>query len=159
MDVEGKVTHTVALGGEIYSDAYGAVATLRASGEDVFLATGNCKQSSLRCARLLGIPKDFVIYDADPSDKREFIKKLRNYYGFVIMVGNDINDLDAMGEADLGVLIKRPDEPSAGGLGKSAMVDYVLHSLHDIIGIVRQVKESLPRNTGPGTRDACAGER
>jgi len=155
VDSEGRVTHAVALGGEIYGDVAEAVSALRAGGDDAFLATGNCRSFSVKCARSLGIPKEFVLYDADPGDKMEFVRRLKSYYGFVIMVGNDINDLVAMGEADLGVLLKRPDALSADGLERRPEVDYVLDSLGGICGIVRKVKEPLSRSTGRGTRDAC----
>lgn len=158
VEPEGRVTHAVALGGEIYGDVWEAVAALRSAGDDVFLATGNCRQSSLKCARLLGIPKDFVLYDANQGEKMELVRKLRSYYGAVIMVGNDFNDLDAMREADLGVLLKRPDAPSGDNLGKGGEVDFVLDSLSGIVEIVRRVRKPLPHSTGPYTRGACGEE-
>jgi soluble P-type ATPase len=155
VDAEGRVTHAVALGGEIYGDVPEAVSALKSGGDDVFLATGNCRSFSVRCARSLGIPQDFVVYDADPGDKMELVKRLKNYYGLVIMVGNDINDLIAMGEADIGVLLRRLDTHSTDDLEHRPEVDYVLDSLEDICGIVKKVKETLFRSTGHGTRDAC----
>lgn len=157
VDQEGHVTHAIALGGAIYGDARVAVATLKSGGDDVFLATGNCKESSMRCAKLLGIPKDFVLYDADPREKRDLVRKLRSYYGAVVMVGNDINDIDAMGEAEVGVLIRRTDSPSVKGLEERVEIDFVLDSLDGVAEIVRKVKEPLSRSTGPGTRGACVG--
>lgn len=157
VDAGGRVTHAVALGGEIYGDVWGAVETLRSSGDDVFLATGNCRQSSLRCARLLGIPREFVLYDANPVEKMELVRKLKSYYGAVLMVGNDINDLDAMGEADLGVLLRRPDTPYVKDLAERAEVDFVLDTMGGIVEIVERVKKPLPRSIGPGTRGACGG--
>jgi soluble P-type ATPase len=157
VDQVGQVTHAVALGGAIYGDVRVAVATLKSGGDDVFLATGNCKESSMRCARLLGIPKDFVLYDADPGEKRDLVRKLRSYYGAVVMVGNDINDIDAMGEAEVGVMIRRADSPCVNGLERRVEVDFVLDSLDGVAEIVRKVKEPLSRSTDPGTRGACAG--
>jgi soluble P-type ATPase len=157
IDSEGKVTHAVALGGEIYGDVPKAVSTIISGGDDVFLATGNCRSFSIRCARSLGIPKEFVLYDADPGEKMELVRRLKSYYGLVIMVGNDINDIVAMAEADLGVLIKRPDTPSTGGLERRVEVDYVLDSMAGVCEIVRKVKEPLSRNIGRDTRNACGG--
>jgi soluble P-type ATPase len=155
VDAEGRVTHAVALGGEIYDDVREAVSALRFGGDDVFLATGNCKSFSVKCARTLGICEGFVLYDADPGDKMEFVRRLKNYYGSVIMVGNDINDIIAMGEADLGVLLRRPDSPSTEGIERRPEVDFVLDSMGGICELVKRVKVPLSRSTGRGTRDAC----
>jgi soluble P-type ATPase len=157
VDSRGKVTHAVALGGVIYGDAQVVVAALKSRGDDVFLATGNCRQSSMRSAKLLGIPKDFVLYDADPGEKRDLVRKLRSYYGAVVMVGNDINDIDAMGEAEVGVLIRRGDSPPVNGLGSRAEVDFVLDSMDGVVEIVERIKEPLSRSSGRGTLGACGG--
>lgn len=158
VDTGGKATYAVALGGKIYGDVPQAVSALISSGEDVFLATGNCRSFSVRCALALGIPKDFVLFDADPVDKKDLVSRLKSYYGLVVMVGNDINDLVAMGEADIGVLLRRPDSGCAEGLERRPEVDYVIDSMSCICEIVGRVKEPLPRSTGRDTRDACGGE-
>jgi len=155
IDTEGSVTHAVALGGGVYGDVPEAVASLKSGGDDVFLATGNCRDFSLRCARSLGIPKEFVLYDADPGDKMELVRRLKSYYGQVVMVGNDINDIAAMGEADLGVLLRRPDAPSAEGLEQRSEVDRVLDGMAGICEIVKRVKEPVSRSTVRGTPNAC----
>jgi len=155
VDPEQRVTHAVALGGEIYGDVLEAVTALRAGGDDVFLATGNCRDFSIRCARSLGIPEDFVLYDADPGDKRELVVRLKSYYGSVIMVGNDLNDLVAMGEADLGILVRRSDAPPGKDLEGRAEVDFIMDSLGGICEVVKRIKAPLSRSTGPDTRDAC----
>lgn len=159
VDPQGMVTHAVALGGALYEDAQRAVAAIKTMGDDVFLATGNCRESSMRCAKLLGIPEGFVLCDADPLEKRDLVRRLKSYYGAVVMVGNDINDMEAMGEAEVGVLIKRDDSRSAKGLEGRWEVDFVLDSLDGVVGIVQRLKEPLPHNTGHGNQGACGGGR
>ena len=152
---DGMVTHAVALGGEIYDDIPPAVAEIRGAGDDVFLATGNCKQSSMVCAKRLGIPRDFVLYDADPKEKKDLVKRLKSYYGAVIMVGNDINDIDAMAEAEVGVLLRRGDSPPVNGVEERPEIDFIVSSMGEVIKIVEMVKKPLLHSTARGTRDAC----
>jgi soluble P-type ATPase len=136
---EGEVTHAVGLGGRLYEEVQGVVKSIIDSGSDVFLATGNCKEASIRCADLLGIPKRFVLFDATPEEKCRLVKKLRGFYGSVIMVGNDINDLTAMREADVSIMIKRKDLPEED-LIENLDVDYVVPSLYEVEKIVADIK-------------------
>jgi soluble P-type ATPase len=137
---EGEVTHAVGLGGRLYPEVKGVVRSLAASGTDVFLATGNCREASIKCARLLGIPKEFVLFDADPQEKMELVRKLRGFYGAVIMVGNDVNDLTAMTAADLGIMVRRGDKGGEGDFSRRPEVDYVVPSLKEVETVVSEIK-------------------
>jgi len=139
VDLEGNVTHTVGLGGRIYEEVQGVVKSIMDSGSDVFLATGNCKEAALKCASLLGIPRRFVLFDATPEEKRKLVKKLRGFYGSVVMVGNDINDLVAMREADVSIMVKRKGVPSEDECAESSDVDYVVPSLREVERIVSEI--------------------
>jgi soluble P-type ATPase len=139
---EGEITHAVGLGGRLYPEVKGVVRSLVASGTDVFLATGNCREASIRCAHLLGIPKEFVLFDADPHEKMELVRKLRGFYGVVIMVGNDINDLPAMSQADLGIIVRRGDKGGEGDFSRRSEVDYVVPSLKEVETVVSEIKRS-----------------
>jgi len=137
----GEATHAVGLGGRLYPDVEPVVKGIISSGSDVFLATGNCRESALKCAALLGVPKLFVLADADPDDKRRLIRKLRGFYGVVVMVGNDFNDLVAMEEADIAIMIER--EPKGAGflsdLLEKGKVDYVIPSFTKVGEILSKV--------------------
>ncbi len=135
----GEVTGIVGLGGRLYGEVRDAVGRMQRGGSDVFLATGNCMDMTMRCADILGIPKEFVLFDASPEDKRDLVKKLRGYYGIVVMVGNDINDLTALREADISVIVRRqgaiPDDRFIG----CGDLDHVVTSLNDVEDIVNSI--------------------
>lgn len=138
----GDATHAVGLGGRLYADVEPVVRSIIASGSDVFLATGNCRESALKCAALLGVPKMFVLADADPDDKRKLIRKLRGFYGVVVMVGNDLNDLSAMEEADIAVMVEREGAKETGisaDLLKRDRIDYVVPSFKEVWEILSKV--------------------
>ncbi|MEM4644173.1 MAG: hypothetical protein QW748_02195, partial [Candidatus Methanomethylicaceae archaeon] len=70
--------------------------------------------------------------------KMNFVKSLRRFYGLVVMVGNDVNDLLAMREADLSVLVKRESCDTSEDLMPE--VDYIVSSLRDIPKIISEIR-------------------
>jgi Cu+-exporting ATPase len=138
----GEVTFAVGLGGRLFDDVELAVKSIIASGTDVFIATGNCKESAVNCANLLGIPPACVLADADPEEKRRLVRRLRRHYDVVVMVGNDINDLTAMREADLAIMVergaggKRPEERFL----KEGKIDYFVTSLQEVQKILSEIR-------------------
>ena len=135
VDPEGRVSDIVGLGGRLYDEVPGAIRSIIASGADVFLATGNCEESSLKCGKALGVRREFIVFDASPRDKCKLVRKLRGFYGSVIMVGNDINDLPAMREADVAIIVNR----DGGGCDLGPEVDYVVPSLREVERIVARI--------------------
>lgn len=121
--------YSVGLGGKIYSDLKKILNEIK-NVSDLFIATGNCKKATLNCAKKLKIDKRFVLYNASPKDKMEFVKKLKAFYSCVIMVGNDINDLMAMKVADVSIFINREKE------SLPYEVDYIIESLVDLPKII-----------------------
>ncbi|MEM2001463.1 MAG: HAD family hydrolase [Candidatus Methanomethylicaceae archaeon] len=138
LNKDGTPTHAVGLGGKLYDDVKEVIKKLRDSDDDVFLATGNCREATLKCAKFLGIDKRFVLADASPKEKMNFVKSLRRFYGLVVMVGNDVNDLLAMREADLSVLVKRESCDTSEDLMPE--VDYIVSSLRDIPKIISEIR-------------------
>ncbi|MDI9643954.1 MAG: HAD family hydrolase [Candidatus Verstraetearchaeota archaeon] len=137
-DSAGDITDIVGLGGRLYSDVRGAVSEMRREGVDVYLATGNCREMTLKCAEVLGMPKYAAIFDASPEDKRALVRRLRGFYGAVIMVGNDINDLTAMREADIAILVLRDGSSPREKL--ETEVDYLVGSLTEVAEIVSSIR-------------------
>lgn len=138
LNSEGEITDVVGLGGKLYPDVKDAVRSMQDKGIDVFLATGNCREMTLKCADLLKISRHAAIFDASPQEKKELVTRLRGFYGSVVMVGNDINDLIAMREADVSVLVRRKEEYQNKGLCYE--VDYFVDSLTEVARIVCEIK-------------------
>jgi soluble P-type ATPase len=135
----GKVTGIVGLGGRLYGEVRDAVSRMQRGGSDVFLATGNCMEMTMKCAGILGIPKEYVLFDASPEDKRDLVKRLRGFYGAVVMVGNDINDLTAMREADISIIVRREGATSDDRVSRCEDVDHVVPTLNEVEGIVNAI--------------------
>ncbi|MCQ5336630.1 MAG: HAD family hydrolase [Candidatus Methanomethylicia archaeon] len=132
LDEKGNIRYAVGLGGRIYDDAKYAIDKLREI-SDIFIATGNCKKATLKCAKILGIKEKFVIYNATPKEKMELIKLLKLFYGCVIMIGNDINDIMALREANVSIFINRD------GNAINFDTDYVISSLYELPRILLEI--------------------
>ncbi|MEM2742553.1 MAG: HAD family hydrolase [Candidatus Methanomethylicaceae archaeon] len=128
----GEPIYAIGLGGRIYEDFKNIVDEIR-SKSDIFIATGNCKNATLKFIKKLKINKHFVIYNASPKEKMEFVKMLKLFYAYVIMVGNDINDLMAMKEADISIFVNRENEDI------NYDVDYIIKSLNDLPKIISEL--------------------
>ena len=108
------IEYTIATGGVPFPGAVEAIRGLSALGAAVFVASGDRVEKLLPMTRLLGIPDDRVHGTATPSGKAAIVRRLRESYDRVLMVGDGENDVAAMREADLGILsLQQPGERSA----------------------------------------------
>jgi len=83
-------------------------------GVPTFIASGDRVTKLERMADHLGIPRDRVYGVATPTVKAQIVSDLRQEYDRVLMVGDGINDLCAMRNADIAILtVQQPgDRPS-----------------------------------------------
>ena len=79
------------------------ISKLNSMGIECVLLSGDNRDSCLRVAESVGIEN--VIFEASPSDKNMFIKKLKNEGKFVVMCGDGINDSPALTLSDVGISI------------------------------------------------------
>ncbi len=107
------IEYTIATGGVPFPGAVEAIRGLSALGADVYVASGDRVEKLLPMTRRLGIPDDRVHGTATPSGKAAIVRRLRESYDRVLMVGDGENDVAAMREADLGILsLQQPGERS-----------------------------------------------
>lgn len=78
-----------------------AIQKLQKSGVEVFMLTGDNHQTATAVAREVGI-RDFRA-EVMPSDKSQFVKNLQEKGKIVAMVGDGINDSEALAQADVSI--------------------------------------------------------
>lgn len=78
-----------------------AVQALKQQGIDLYMLTGDGERTARYVARQLGI--DHVVADALPDDKQNFVRKLQQEGKTVAMVGDGINDSQALALADVSI--------------------------------------------------------
>jgi Cu+-exporting ATPase len=132
-DIEFAIT----AGGWPFDGAKEAITALHRMGVPTFIASGDRVTKLERMADHLGIPRDRVYGVATPTVKAQIVSDLRQEYDRVLMVGDGINDLCAMRNADIAILtIQQPaDRPE--DLYKEA--DYVVKSVGDVVTIVQDL--------------------
>jgi len=86
-------------------EAAAAVSLLRASGTTVVMVTGDDPGVAARVAGGSGI--DNVHARVSPEGKREEVRRARERFGPVLVVGDGVNDAPALAEADVGVAMGR----------------------------------------------------
>ncbi len=91
----------VAVADKIKETSAEAVATLQHRGVDVYMLTGDNHQTAEAVAGKVGI-KHFHA-EMMPSDKAEFVKGLQSQGNVVAMVGDGINDSQALAQADVSI--------------------------------------------------------
>jgi Cu+-exporting ATPase len=143
------IEFAITAGGWPFDGAKDAITALHRMGVPTFIASGDRVTKLERMADHLGIPRDRVYGVATPTVKAQIVSDLRQEYDRVLMVGDGINDLCAMRNADIAILtIQQPgDRPE--DLYKEA--DHVVKSVGEVVTIV----EDLIRVRKSCDRDGC----
>lgn len=96
-----KVLAVLAIADKIKATSKSAIETLQQRGIEVYMLTGDNRQTAAEVARQVGIRQ----YKAGvmPSDKAEFVKELQHQGRVVAMVGDGINDSHALAQADVSI--------------------------------------------------------
>ncbi|MBU1821487.1 MAG: HAD-IC family P-type ATPase, partial [Bacteroidetes bacterium] len=102
---EGKQRVLIALADPLKTTSAEAVAKLQKQGIDVYMLTGDNAQTAAQVARQVGITH----FEAEvkPQDKMDFVKKLQAEGKTVAMVGDGINDSQALAQANLSIAMGR----------------------------------------------------
>ncbi|MDD4136584.1 MAG: heavy metal translocating P-type ATPase, partial [Methanoregula sp.] len=97
----GKLAGLIAIADEMRAGAVEALQRLSRAGVRTVMLTGDNERSAQAIARRVGVDE----YRAGllPTDKVDAVRKLREQYGAVAMVGDGINDAPAMAVADVGI--------------------------------------------------------
>ncbi|SDZ72971.1 heavy metal translocating P-type ATPase [Psychroflexus halocasei] len=100
---EDKVLGVFGIADEIKESSREAIQDLQSKGHEIYMLTGDNKPTAKAVAETVGIKN----YQAEvlPADKSAFVKKLQSEGKIVAMVGDGINDSEALALADLSIAI------------------------------------------------------
>ncbi len=136
----GAIEFTITAGGWPFDGAKETISALHRMGVPTFIASGDRVTKLEKMADHLGIPRDRVYGVATPTVKAQIISDLQQEYDKVLMVGDGINDLNAMRNADIAILTiqqagDRPEELYAAA-------DHVVHDVSAVLPIVQELLTS-----------------
>lgn len=129
------IEFTVTTGGRPFEGAREAITTLHKLGVACYIASGDRLTKLEKMADYLGVPRDRVYGVATPTLKAQIVSDLKEEYNSVIMVGDGINDVCAMRNADIAILTEEQPGQRPQELFEAA--DYVVESVGDVVEIVR----------------------
>jgi soluble P-type ATPase len=132
------IPYVLATGGKIFSGAKGVIRQLGSLGADVYVASGDNRKSLAVVASEIGVPETQVFDALSPAGKKDLVLSLKKRYGRVVMVGDGINDLQALEAADLGILTVQQEDPRPQALYDAA--DAIVCDIRDV---GRAIEESL----------------
>lgn len=99
--IDGRHAGLAAIADQLKATSREAVAKLHAQGIEVHMLTGDNAQTAAAVALQVGI--DSYQAEVKPDDKMQFVKKLQDAGKTVAMVGDGINDSQALAQADVSV--------------------------------------------------------
>jgi len=146
------IEFAITAGGWPFDGAKEAITALHRMGVPTFIASGDRVTKLERMADHLGIPRDRVYGVATPTVKAQIISDLRQEYDRVLMVGDGINDLCAMRNADIAILTVQQPGDRPEDLYKEA--DYVVKNVGDVVTIVQDLIAARKNCDRDGCRTA-----
>ena len=129
---KSKIEFTITSMGKLFPEVKNVVKELQKRCIDIFIASGDRNKSLKTLARSIGIHEKNVFDTADSWKKMEIVKKLKRDYE-VMMVGNGVNDVLALEEADIGVLTVQQKEKNPQKVYNAA--DIVIGNIKEVLNI------------------------
>ena len=137
------IEFAITAGGWPFDGAKEAITALHRMGVPTFIASGDRVTKLEKMADYLGIPRDRVYGVATPTVKAQIINDLRQEYDRVLMVGDGINDLCAMQNADIAILTVQQPGDRPEDLYKEA--DHVVKNVGEVVTIVQDLIRSAEK--------------
>jgi P-type Cu2+ transporter len=139
-----KVLALIAIADQIKPTSKEAVKTLERMHVEVYMLTGDNQQTARAVANEIGL-KHFKA-EVLPSDKASFVKKLQDEGKIVAMVGDGINDSQALAQADISIAMGRGSD-IAMDTAKMTLITSDLQSIPRALNLssktVRGIRQNL----------------
>jgi len=140
---EDNVLALIAVSDKVKAGSKNAIRTLKEMGIDVYMLTGDNKQTAATIARELGISH----YKAEvlPSEKADFVKELQSQGKVVAMVGDGINDSHALAQADVSIAMGKGSD-IAMDVAKITLITSDLQSIPKALRLSRKTVQTIHQN-------------
>jgi len=127
----GKLKGVIALSDSVRPESREAVDALKSRGIEVYMLTGDRRETAAHVAKSLGLTSYFA--GVRPGDKEKAVRELQEKGKVVAMVGDGVNDAPALARADVGIAIGSGTDVAA----QSAQVVLVKNDPRDVTRLMR----------------------
>lgn len=138
-----KVMGRISITDKIKATSAGAISALQQQGITVYMLTGDNEKTAAAVAGSVGITH----YKAGvlPADKAAFVKALQQQGRVVAMVGDGINDSQALAEADLSIAMGKGSD-IAMDVAKMTLITSDLNSIPKALKLSRKTVSTIRQN-------------
>lgn len=138
-----SVLAVIAIADKIKETSKAAIKSLRDKRIDVYMLTGD----NYETARAVGDQLDLTAFKAEmlPSDKAEFVKELQQQGKIVAMVGDGINDSQALAEADVSIAMGKGSD-IAMDVAKITLITSNLQSIPKALNLSTKTVMGIQQN-------------
>lgn len=138
-----KVVAVIAIADKIKASSKAAIETLQKKGIDVYMLTGDNKQTAAAIANEVGLKE----YKAEvmPADKAAFVQLLQQQGKVVAMVGDGINDSHALAQADVSIAMGKGSD-IAMDVAKMTLITSDLNSIPKALNLSRKTVNTIKQN-------------
>jgi Cu2+-exporting ATPase len=140
---ENKLVAIIAIADKIKEGSAGAIKTLQDMGLDVYMITGDNQQTAAAISGQVGLQH----FQAEvlPSEKSDFVKKLQSQGKVVAMVGDGINDSQALAQADVSIAMGKGSD-IAMDVAKMTLITSDLNSIPKALKLSGRTVKTIRQN-------------
>jgi len=138
-----KVVAIYELSDKIKDEAKELINDLSKRGVEVVMLTGDHGNIAKKVANEIGVEK--FLYEQTPEDKSKYVEMLHNKDKKVVMVGDGVNDILALANADIGIVMGSGSD-IAIDIGDIVLLNNSLKSLQDAFKISRTTLALIKQN-------------
>ncbi len=139
----GKALAFAAITDKIKPASAAAIATMQQMGIEIYMLTGDNELAAKAIAAQAGITNYKA--EASPTDKANFIKELQDHAKIVAMVGDGINDSQALAMADVSIAMGKGTD-IAMDVAKMTLISSDLNQIPKAINLSRKTVRIIHQN-------------
>ncbi|KKQ24580.1 MAG: Cu(2+)-binding/translocating P-type ATPase [Candidatus Roizmanbacteria bacterium GW2011_GWC2_37_13] len=147
--IDNKLTGLIAIADTIKDTAVEAVKSLKDAGIEVYMITGDNKQTAEAIGKQLGIKRENILAEVLPEEKEKKVKELKSNIqdlrSKIAFVGDGINDAPALAASDVGIAMGSGTDVAIEASGIT-LVNKNLMSVVSAIKLSRQTMKTIKLN-------------
>ncbi|ONK60702.1 uncharacterized protein A4U43_C08F21670 [Asparagus officinalis] len=143
--VDGSLAGVIYFEDKIREDARQVVEALSKQGLNLYMLSGDKKNTAEYVASLVGISRDKVLSRVKPDQKKKFICELQESQKVVAMVGDGINDAAALAASDVGIAMGE-GVGAASDVSSIVLMRNKLSQVIDALELSKQTMTTVKQN-------------